>query len=403
MDMRTTKVFKAVLQAWVEGKKGILLEGGTYSSKTYSALQSLIVIAQEAPQSLDINVLSESVPHLKGGSIKDFFGILDQTQENNPHYNITDRVYRQPDWKGVFTFLSADNEKALGMRRDVLFINEGDTLSWEVAKELISRTNIFVIIDWNPRSEFWAHEYYKDDPKWAYDHSTYLDALDVIPAGKRDDIEDLGNKDPNYRNIYQLGILGKIEGIIHPSYGLVDKLPEGDYFYGLDFGYGPYKIEIQPGGDPTVLVRNVVVGGDLYSQQLIYSDAPMTNQDIAREMKLLMVSPTAPIYPDPNEPKSAEEIRRCGFNVRETEKGPGSVKYGIKMVNTYYQFWTKDSLRCIKDQKNYSYIKKKDPHTGQTYFSDETTHHWSHGMDARRYAVASHKFVTPGETQVWTY
>ncbi len=187
-QMKTTRVFKEVLQAWVGGKKGIGLEGGTYSSKTWSALQFLIVVAQESPKNLDINIVSESVPHLKGASMKDYFNILEEIKENNPFFSQTDSIYRRPNWKGNLQFLSADNEKALGMRRDVLFINEGDTLSWEVAKELISRTNIFVIVDWNPRSEFWMHEYYLNDPNWAYNHSTYLDALDVIPPGKREDI-----------------------------------------------------------------------------------------------------------------------------------------------------------------------------------------------------------------------
>ena len=371
-------------------KKGILLEGGTYSSKTYSALQALIVISQEAPEKLDINILSESVPHLKGGCIKDFFTILAEIPENNPYYNMTDRVYRRPDWKGVLTFLSADNMKALGMRRDVLFINEGDTLSWEVAKELISRTNLFIIIDWNPRSQFWAHEYYRNDPKWAYDHSTYLDALDVIPPGKREDIEDLGRKDPNYRNIYELGLLGKIEGLVYPDFQQVDSLPMGKPFYGLDFGFS---------SDPTVAVKNIVIGDKLYSQELFYDRTQLTNDQIARKLRLAHVK-QEPIYCDPNEPKSAEELRKFGLNVGESVKGKGSVEFGIQAVNQYYQFWTKDSLNCIKEQKNYSYLKDKT--TGQ--FTDKTSHVWSHGMDARRYAVASHKLTgRPGKRAVYQF
>lgn len=384
VDIRTTKVFKAILKAWVEGKKGILLEGGTYSSKTFSALQSLIVIASDPKMqlNLDINIVSESVPHLKGGCIKDFFNIIGEIPENNPCYNQTDRVYRGRGWKGVFTFLSADNEKALGMRRDVLFINEGDTLEWEVARELISRTNIFVVIDWNPRSEFWAHEYYLNDPKWAYDHSTYLDALDVIPAGKREDIEDLGKKDPNYLNIYQLGLLGKIEGLVYPHFEQVDTLPLGAAFYGLDYGFS---------SDPTVLVKNVLIGDKLYSQQMFYDYSALTNGQIAQRLSLLGIK-NEPIYPDPDEPKSAEELRRLGFNVVEAVKGKGSVEFGMQKVNNYYQYWTKDSLECIKEQRNFRYIK--DRQTGD--FTDRTTHQWSHGMSARRFSVATYQGAYSG-------
>jgi len=375
--IKTTKVYNAILKAMRDGKKGILLEGGTYSSKTYSALQVVIAVAMESNMKLDIDIVSESIPHLKGGCLKDYFNILGESTDHNPYYNQTDHIYRHPAWKGVITFLSADNMKALGMRRDILFINEGDTLTWEVAKELISRTNIFIIIDWNPRSEFWAHEYYLNDSKWAYDHSTYLDALDVIPQGKREDIIDLGLKDPNYHNVYELGLLGKVEGLVYPHFEQIETLPMGAYFYGLDYGFS---------SDPTVLVKNVVLGDKLYSQEMFYDYSGLTNDQIARKMELCGVK-HEPVYPDPDEPKSAEELRKLGFNVIEAVKGKGSVEFGIQKVNQFYQYWTKDSLNCIKEQRNFRFIKDR----ATSEFSDRTTHQWSHGMDARRYGVASYK------------
>ena len=367
-QIRTTRIFKDVLQAWVGGKKGILLEGGTYSSKTYSALQAIMVIAQEAIDKLDIDIVSESIPHLKGGCLKDFFNIIEETQEHNPSFNQTDHIYKRKDWKTTLTFLSADNNKALGMRRDILFINEGDTLSWNIARELISRTNRFAIIDWNPRSEFWAHEYYLNDPKWSYSHSTYKDALHVIPPGKREDIEDLGSKDPNYRNVYELGLLGTIEGLVHPFFDQIDELPKGDYFYGMDFGFT---------NDPTVLTKHVIIGDELFSQELIY-ETGLTNDEISRKMDLVKVRHNYDeIWADSAEPKSIEEISLKGYNIKPSEKGKGSVDFGIQKVNQYRQRWTKDSLNCIKEQKNFSFIKDKDG-----AFTDKTTHKWSHGMDS---------------------
>lgn len=389
ISIKTTKVFDAILQAWKDGKKGILLEGGTYSSKTYSALEALVVIAQEAPHPIDINIVSETVPHLKGGCIRDWFRIIDENMETSPFYNKSDHIYRRPGWNGLITFLSADNQKALGMRREVLFINEGDTLGWETARELISRTDVFVIIDWNPRSEFWAHEYYLNveggepvedkpyliDPKWAYDHSTYLDALDVIPANKRDEILSLGEKDPNYQNVYVLGLLGKIEGLVYPKFEQVDGLPEGNYFYGLDYGFS---------SDPTVLVKNVIIGDKLYSQEMFYDRSGLVNEDIAREMKLCQVKASELVWADRDELKSAVELCRLGFNVQPVDKAYYGRAYRIRQVNTYFQYWTKDSLNCIKEQKNYRFIEDKG-HPG--WFTDRMTHLWSHGMTAREFGV----------------
>ena len=138
--------------------------------------------------------------------------------------------------------------------------------------------------------------------------------------------------------------------------------------------------------DPTVLVKNVILGDKLYSQEMFYDRTGLTNDMIAREMELCGVK-HEPIYPDPDEPKSAEELRRLGFNVIEAVKGKGSVEFGIQKTNQYYQHWTKGSLNCIKEQRNFRFIK--DRITGA--FTDKTTHQWSHGMNARRYPVASYK------------
>jgi len=92
------------------------------------------------------------------------------------------------------------------------------------------------------------------------------------------------------------------------------------------------------------------------------------------------------IFADPSEPKRIEEIHQKGFNIKESEKGPGSVEYGHQKVNQFTQYWTKDSVNCIKEQRNFRYVADKD---GK--LTDKTTHIWSHSMDARRYAIAGHR------------
>lgn len=378
LKIKTTKVYEAILLAMRDRKRRILLEGGTAASKTYSALQALVMIAQESPKPLLISVVSESLPHLKRGCIRDFFNIIDESPDNNPFYSKTEFVYSHPTWKSKIEFFGADDDgKVRGPRRDILFMNEGNNIPWETARGLDIRTSTFTIVDWNPVGEFWAHEYWMDEPVNAYDHSTFLDARNVIPAQVVADIESYKDKDPNWWNIYGLGLLGKIEGLVYPHFEQVDELPVGACFYGLDFGFS---------SDPTVLVKNVVIGDKLYSQEMFFDASGLTNDQIARKMEMAGVK-SEPIYPDPSEPKSAEELRGHGFNVIEAVKGRGSVEFGIQKVNQYYQSWTKDSLNCIKEQRNHRFIK--DRQTGE--LTDRTTHQWSHGMDARRYGVASYK------------
>ncbi len=393
IDFRMTPVFNETLDAWLDGKRRVLHQGGTSSSKTYSILQFLIEVARKTETPLLITIVSQSLPHLKIGAIADLFNILGETPDkNNPNWSMTNFTYQRPDWKGKLQFFGADDSgKASGPRRQILFINEGDNVPWDTARALDIRTDTFTIVDWNPRGEFWVHEYISgsetvkgwihDTKNNAYVHSTYLDAqvngVSVLPQSVIDNIESQRN-DKNWWRIYGEGETGKIEELVHPDYELVNELPEGFYFYGLDFGFT---------NDPTVLTKNCIIGDALYSQEMFYKTG-LTNDAIARQMDLVGVRKFLDeIWADSSEPKSIKEISEKNFNIKGAEKGPGSVEYGIQKVKQYRQFWTEDSINCIKEQRNYRFLTKVK--NGREYISDETTHFFSHGMDSRRYAVSS--------------
>lgn len=372
MKMKTTTVFEQNARSWLGKKRRALNEGGTASSKTWSVLQLLILIAQNAKGRVLISVVSESLPHLKRGAIRDFFRILDESQDGNPRYNKTEHTYTFG--KGVIEFFGADeSDKVRGPRRDILFINEANNVPWETARGLDIRANKFTFCDWNPVSEFWAHEQWVGHDENAYIHSTYLDAIDVIPAEVVANIESNKDKDPNWWNVYGLGLLGKVEGLVYPLFSQVREMPSGDVFYGLDFGFSAH---------PTALTRNVILDDELYSEELIYEKG-LTNQDIAARMEELGVAKRSDeIFADSSEPKSIEEIFQLGYNIKPCPKGPGSVEYGHQKIRQYRQFWTQDSLNCIKEQRNFRYMPDKN---GK--LTEKTTHLYSHGMDARRYAV----------------
>ena len=315
--------------------------------------------------------MSESLPHLRKGAIRDFFNIIDSDPKSDPRYNMSEHTY---NWgNGMFEFFGADEaDKVRGPRRGMLFINEANNVPWETARGLDIRTQLLTIADWNPVSEFWAHEHWIGKPENAYIHSTYLDAVNVIPKEIVANIE--SNKDdPNWWNVYGLGKIGKVEGLVYPYFEQVDELPAGDYFYGLDWGFT---------NDYTALTKHVIVEKNLYSKELIYEKG-LTNDAIAARMgELGIQSGYDEIFADSAEPKSIKEVFNLGFNVKGVTKGPGSVKFGQQKVLQYKQHWTKDSTNCIKEQRNFRYIPDKDGN-----LTDKTTHIYSHGMDSRRYAV----------------
>lgn len=372
MDINTTTVYERNAAAWLGRKRRALNEGGTSSSKTYSIIQLLVLIASYAKRPLLISVVSESLPHLKRGVIRDFKNILG-TDFDDRRYNKTEQVYRLG--KSIIEYFPADEpSKMRGGRRDILFINEANNIAYDAYRELDVRTRLFTFLDWNPVSEFWAHEQgLINDTENEYVHSTYLDARHVLPPEVVVNIESNRDRDPNWWNVYGLGLIGRVEGLVYPQFQQEDKLPAGDRFFGLDYGYST---------DPTVLTENVIVGDELHSRELIYEKG-LTNDMLAVRMDELGVRRNYDeIFDDAAEPKSNAELRGYGFNVKPAPKGQGSVEFGHQKVRQFIQFWTKDSLNCIKEQRNYRYIADRD---GK--LTDKTTHIWSHGMDSRRYGV----------------
>ncbi len=397
VDVRTTRVFDDNAAAWLDPDiTRALNQGGATASKTYSILQLLDQIASGSWEPLIISVVSESLPHLKKGVIRDFFNIIGESDsKGNPNWNMTDHIYTYPVSGTKIEFFGADEDgKVRGPRRHILFLNEGNNIPWKAAQALDIRTSKFVFVDWNPVSEFWVHEYesggkmvqgWIHEPGNTYIHSTYLDALDVAPPEAIAKIVANKDKDPNWFRIYGLGLVGMVEGLVYPIFKKCLELPDGGYtFLGLDWGYTV---------DPTVLTQHVIKGDDLYSKELLYEKG-LSNADVAHLMDELGVRRHYDeIWADNEDPKAIDEIHAYGFNIKGAPKGPGSVEYGHQKVRQYNHYWTEDSPNCIRDQLNYRYIADKN---GE--LTKKTTHRFSHGMDSCRYAVVG--ATTPVEEDV---
>lgn len=338
-------------------------------------LQYLTVLGSQVQAPLLISIVSESIPHVKRGCLRDFKKILGAGFREE-RFNKTELIYHFQ--QAQMEYFSADDPaKQRGARRHILFLNEVNNITYDAYRELDARTQYCTIADWNPVSEFWFHEQgLKHAPDTAYIHATYRDAIGFVPEEIIRNILDMGKRDPNWANVYLEGQIGKVEGLVYPYLEQEHVLPEGDYFYGLDFGFS---------SDVTALGRHLIIPGDppeLHSQELIYEKG-LTNDMIARAMEDHGIKTGYDeIFADAAEPKSIEEIKLYGFNIKPAAKGPGSVEYGHQKVRQYKQFWTKDSLNGIKEQRNYRYIPDKD---GK--LTEKTTHNFSHLMDERRYAV----------------
>lgn len=370
-----TRIYTENAKAYLDpAKRRTLNCGGTASSKTISILQLLHDIARASKTPKLISVVSETLPHLKRGCIRDFKDkILGDEFEPN-RWNASDLIYTYPHAK--IEFFSADNpHKLRGARRDILYINECNNIPYDSYMELDMRTTRFTFLDWNPVSEFWADTELMSKPENVYIHSTYKDALDVLPPAVVANIESMKN-DPNWWNVYGLGLVGKIEGLVYPAFDLVDEMPTeySSRFFGLDFGYT----------DPTVLVecRFGLNEKSLYSHELIYQSGLTISDIIAKFEEVGMVKGRDTIWADSASPEQIRELQKNGYDVRGCPKGADSVEFGHQKVRAFVQYWTKASTNCIKEMRNFRYMTDTNGR-----LTDKTTHEWSHGMDARRYAV----------------
>ena len=124
-----TSVYRDNLKAYLNGYRRVLNEGGTASSKTWSILQLLVLIAETTKEPLLISIVSESLPHLKRGAIRDIFSILGVSPDSCSYYNKTEQ--RLTLGKGVIEFFGADEaDKVRGPRSHILFVYEANNVTW---------------------------------------------------------------------------------------------------------------------------------------------------------------------------------------------------------------------------------------------------------------------------------
>jgi phage terminase large subunit len=370
--INATRILTANALAFKDKSKAVAInQGGTSSGKTWAILSLLYTIAEYSKTPKLISIVSESLPHLKRGCIRDLQRILGEAW-NDDAWNRSDSIYRVN--KCTIEFFGADvASKLRGGRRDILYINEANNIPKSAYDELQVRTKEKTFLDYNPVCEFWAHEMI-GRPDVAYIHSTYLDAITVLPPEIVRAIESRRETDPNWWRVYGKGEVGNIEGLCHPYFSVAQDIPDGGArVFGIDFGFG---------GDPCCLTENVVIGDSLYSDQLIYEKGLLNSQLAARFASLGIRKHYDEIYADSAEPKSIAELCAYGYNVKACPKGADSVVHGIQFVNRYRQHWTTRSLECIKEQRNYRYIEDRDGRLTEKPMDD-----YNHGMDSRRYAI----------------
>jgi phage terminase large subunit len=370
-------------------KRVRIVQGGTSSSKTFSIIPLLIQYAIQVPYS-EISIVSESIPHLKRGAIKDFVKIMLWTD------NYKDENFNKSSLKYTFSngsfieFFSADQpDKLRGARRDVLFINECNNVSFEAYQQLAIRTKKFVYLDYNPSNEFWVHEHLINDNDSDFIILTYKDneALDQAIVKEIEKAKERALTSAywdNWWKVYGLGQLGSLQNTIF-EFELIDELPKEAQLlsYGLDFGFS---------NDPASLVGVYRYNNSLVVDELIYQ-RQLTNSDLVAKFKELKINDYDRIVADSAEPKSIEDIYRMGYKAIEpAKKGQDSVRASIDLIRQNKLLVTKNSLNLIRELRGYVWQTDKDG-TQLTKPIDSN----NHAIDALRYSCLNCLTANTGE------
>ena len=377
--MLTTKTFSKIAAALNESPRYIDNRGGARSGKTIAELQIFALLAATDKKPTITSIVSENLPHLKRGAIRDFkLCMADMGLWDENRWSKQENIYTFSTGS-IMEFFGADTPAKLqGPARDRLGINEANRVEWEAARQLMVRTAGLVMYDYNPSAPFWGTDEIPKRDRYKLVHTTYKDN-DYLPAEVRREIE--ANKGSgNWWRVYGLGLIGQLEGQIF-DFKVVDDMPDPAGFietWGLDFGFT---------NDPTTIIRCLVHTGrrEIYADQLCWQ-AGMTNPDIAGALKEYGikrsgVGPT--VWADSAEPKSIEEVARYGLNITGCDKRT-AVREQIASLQGWTIYVTRRSVDLINEGRKYLFKQRSDG-----TFTNEPIDFFNHGIDAMRYAVYS--------------
>jgi phage terminase large subunit len=322
-----------------------IIQGGTSASKTYSILAVLINKAVTIP-SLEISVVAETIPHLRRGALKDFIKILKWTNRfNENQFNKSLLTYEFKNGSVIEFFSADDSSKLRGARRDILYINECNNVTFDSYNELAIRTRKEVYLDFNPANEFWVHTELKNEPDSDFLILTYKDneALDqsiIDQIEKNKEKAKTSTYWANWWKVYGEGQLGMLEGVVFSNWKQIDTIPKEAKLLGigLDFGYT---------NDPTAIIEIYNYNGQRIVNEVAYQTG-LLNSEIAK-----LLPKHVPVYADSSEPKSIDEIKRYGITIKGVTKGKDSINYGIDVIQRNEYLVTANSGNLIKELRSY--------------------------------------------------
>lgn len=363
-------VYHSNMEEMRNGTRRIINQGGQYSGKTVNILIALMSMAMEEPGEVT-TVTSMSMPHLKGGALRDFeMYVYPHFKGAISKYNKTDHLFTLRNGHLIEFKVFESEMSARGHKRKRLYINEANRFKWMTWFQLDSRSEQS-IIDYNPSIRFWAHE------KIIGTEGSSLLISDhrhnpFLTEAKHREIE--GIKDPELWKVYARGITGNVTGVIFPNWDMIDeeKMPQDeDWIYSVDFGYT---------NDPTAIMKQVLIANTLYVKELAY-ETGLPPKSIRQILVADGYKDTSPLYCE-HDPDMIKALRKLGINAFPARKGQGSINAGIELLKTYDVKYSNMSRNLNRERGMYVWMTDKDEKSTNVPIDSN-----NHCFDAIRYGV----------------
>ncbi len=366
----------------------LIHRGGSSSSKTWSILQYLVAMALEHPN-LVISVVRQSFPALRKSNIRDLQQIINLAglDKRVRHWKTTSTFEFYDTGSIIECFACDDAQKIRGPRRDLLFVDESNEISFEIFRQLNMRTRLFTVLAFNPSDEgTWINTKLEQERAAVKKDvqvvvSNYLDNP-FLTVQERQEIEFLQPRfdddgkqisgDESFYRVYGLGEYGHVSGRVFDNWNIIDDFPTDieHVYLGLDFGFV---------NDPSAIVMVGRNGNNIYLKELAY-DRGLSVHDMAQ---IIRKHGNHVCYADSSDPRAISDLIALGCHVIKATKGPNSILTGIQLIHKFNIAFTSDSLNLQKEYMMYRWDIVNDEYINVPVDA------FNHLVDATRYVIYS--------------
>ena len=363
-----------------------LYMGSAGSAKSYFITQKLII--RGLNEKIKILVCRRYGTTLRNSCFALFKEILTKWKIINLcNVNNSNMIITLPNGSEII-FLGLDDETKLLSISGItcVFVEE----VFEVPKDIVEQLNLRlrggsknkqILAAWNPINiNSWLYSFTKNLPEDAiYIHSTFRDNP-FLDAQYIKQLESLYKTNPAKARVFCDGEWGvNPEGLVLTNWTTKEFDPLElaqtlEHRAGMDLGWVDKSAIIDSLYDREN--KTIYVFNEFYKSGCQLSELATK----IKEMNLQKCK----IRVDAAEPRSIQYFKNEGINATPCSKGNDSVKAGLMFLQDHKIIVHPKCNNLITELENFSYIKSKI--TGE--WTDDTTHEFSHAIDALRYAYS---------------